>query len=120
MIIRSLDGNHDFNFGKGIQSYVNNDKAIAENIDTRLLSFLNDCFFDMNSGIDWFRLLGTKNTKEEIILSCRAVILQSYGAVKVNKIDVVFDSNSRHITITYNIDTIFTQQFSQNLEVINA
>ncbi len=118
MIIRALDGDHDWTFGKGKQSYLNNAKAIAQNIDTRLLCFLNDCFFDMTSGIDWFRLLGSKGTQAEIILSVRAVILQSYGVAKVNKINATL--SGRALLMQYNIDTIFTSQFSQNLEVLDV
>lgn len=120
MIIRALDQDHDWQFGQGLQSYLNDNKAIAENIDTRLLCFLNDCFFDLTAGIDWFRLMGSPGTQEEIILSCRAIILQSYGVVQVNKIDATLNSSSRHLSVAYNIDTIFSSQFRQNLEVLNA
>ncbi|RTL04648.1 hypothetical protein EKK58_10080 [Candidatus Dependentiae bacterium] len=118
MIIRALNNLKDWTFGNGVQSYLNNDKAIAQNIETRVNFFLNDCFFDMTSGIDWFRLLGTNGTKEEIILSVRAVILQSYGVVKVNKIDATVDG--RDMIIQYDIDTIFTSNFAENIEVVNA
>ncbi len=118
MIMRALDGEHDWTFGNGTQDYLTANRAIAQNIDTRLLSFFQDCFFDMQFGLDWFRLLGSKGTEQEIILSVRAMILQSYGVVKVNKIDTSFVA--RNLTLSYNIDTIFTEQFAQNLEVLNA
>jgi hypothetical protein len=116
MIIRALNANHDWTFGKGKNDFIRDQKAVIENIDTRLLSFFRDCFFDPNAGIDWFRLMGTKSTQEEIKLSVRRVILQSYGVVRVNDISVGLID--RAITLTYNIDSIFTTQFSQNLEVM--
>lgn len=116
MIIRALDKDHDFQFGLGLQNYLRDERAIDENIQTRLLCFFNDCFFDRLSGIDWIRLLGTKSTKQEILLQCRAVILQSYGVIRVNKIDALIQD--RRISLQYNVDTIFTSQFSQNLEVV--
>lgn len=118
MIIRALDENHDWTFGIGKNNYLSGEKAIEENVQTRLLEFLNDCFFNMAAGIDWMRLLGTKTTEQEIILSCRAVILQSYGVVRVNSISPSL--NGRGLTVNYNIDTIYTSQFTQNLEVLNA
>lgn len=118
MIIRALSSDHDFQFGLGLQNYLRNQDAIAENIQTRLLCILNDCFFDKNFGIDWIRLLGTKSTEQEIKLQCRAMILQSYGVVRVNSISV--SVTNRRILLQYNIDTIFTSQFSQNLEVPSA
>lgn len=116
MIIRALDGSHDWVLGKGLESYKKDNNAIAENIQTRLLSFLNDCWFDTQAGVDWIRLLGTNATKQEIILSCRGIILQSYGVVRVNKIDT--QQNGRGIIVNYDIDTIFTTRFAQSLEVL--
>ena len=115
MIIRTLTTDHDFTYGIGKNNYLRDQNAIAENIDTRLLSFFRDCFFDMTAGVDWFRLLGTKTTEQEIILSCRRVILQSYGVVKVNSISA--STNGRNLILSYNIDTIFTSAFTSNLEV---
>jgi len=119
MIIRSVDNDHDWNFGKGLQSYFKDEKAIAMNIETRLLSFVNDCFFDQEAGVDWIRLLGAKSTREEIILSCRAVILQSFGVVRINELDASALS-IRNLTLTYNIDTIYSSQFENTVEVLNG
>lgn len=118
MIIRGLTADHDWQFGHGRQNYLRDNDACAENIETRLLSFLNDCFFNLQAGIDWLRLLGTKSTEEEITLSVRAIILQSYGVVQVNTITVAFDREQRNLFLSYNIDTIFTSQFSRNLPTI--
>lgn len=115
MIIRALTGDHDWTFGQGIQNYLTNDNAIAENIQTRLLSILNDCYFDLTAGIDWIRLLSTKKTQQEIILSCKSVILKSYGVLGVNFI--VPTLTGRNLTITYSINTIFTKQLTQTIEV---
>jgi hypothetical protein len=120
LIIRNLDANHDWTFGQGQQNYLTGQSAIAENINTRLLSFINDCYFDLQTGVDWFRLLGSHSTQQEITLSCRAIILASYGVLRVNSINATFNDEQRNIILTYNIDTIFTRFFLQQLEVINA
>ena len=116
MRIRSLDLNHDWNFGQGKQDYNINQADIAENVQTRLLCFKNDCFFLMNGGIDWLRLMGTKNTLQEILLTIRAVILASYGVVRVNSISPSVDDN-RKLTVSYSIDTIFSKYFTQTIQV---
>lgn len=118
MIIRALDTNHDWTFGIGKNNYLSGELAIEQNIQTRLMEFFSDCFFNMTAGVDWIRLLGSMSTEQEIILSCRAVILQSFGVVRVNSISPSL--NGRGLTIHYNIDTIYTSQFTQNLEIINA
>ena len=119
MIIRALDQNLDWTFGLGKQNYLSAQKAINLNIQTRLYEFLNNAFWNMNSGADWPRLLGTPGTKQEIILTCRAIILQSYGVNSVNSISAAYYGNTRNIIISYNINTIYTTntsvQFQFNL-----
>ncbi len=116
VLVRSLDINHDWNFGSGKQSYLIDNNAVAQNVQTRLYSFINDCYFDMEAGIDWIRLLGTKNTEDEIILACRAIILNTDEVVRVNSISASV-SKSRVIIIEYNIDTNYSRSFQQALEI---
>lgn len=119
MIIRALDSAHDWTFGKGTENYLFGQDAIAENVQTRVLSFLNNCFFDMNAGIDWFTYLGVPAKNSEIKLRVRAIILQSYGVVSVNKVDLDIVNSTRRGTLTYNINTIYTQNYAENLQVVN-
>jgi len=118
MIIRALDINHDWTFGKGKENYLSAQLAIAENIQTRILSFFGNCFFDMSAGIEWFTLLGTPNSDQQILLNVRAIILQSYGVVSVNSLTLNSTNSSRRATLTYNINTIYTQNYTQTLEVV--
>ena len=119
MRIRSLDTNHDFTFGKGRQNFLQDQLGILENIQTRLLEFFGDCFFNIEAGIDWWRYLGSPATKEEIALACRAVILKSYGVVRINSISVGSVVN-RKLIISYNIDSIFSSNYGTSMEVTNA
>lgn len=119
MIMRAIDSAHDWQFGKGKENYVAGPSAIAENIQTRLLSFLNNCYFDMNAGIDWFTYLGVPNKSQEIVLRARAIILQSYGVVSVNSISINAPHDTRNAVLTYTISTIYSQNYTENLEVIN-
>lgn len=119
MIFRALDVNSDWTFGKGTENYLYGNAAIALNIKTRLLSFLNDCFFDMNAGLDWFTYLGTPNQSQQITLKVKAVILQSYGVVGVNNLTASINRSGRIISLQYNINTIYTTQYVENLQVAN-
>lgn len=116
MKFRSIDGNGDWNFGKGLESYAIDNNAIALDVQTSVLSFLKDCWFRPDAGIDWLRLLGSKNTELEIQLTIRGIILQRYGVTKVNFVNLVF--NGRRLTISYSMDTIFSNNNSQIVEVI--
>lgn len=113
MIIRNLDKNHDFTFGSGKANYINGDPAIALNIQTRILSWVNDCFFDMNAGIDWVNRLGSKNQRALLELVLRRIILQSYGVTGIVNFDSVL--TNRAFTAHYTINTIFSKSYQNNI-----
>lgn len=114
MIIRNLDENHDWVFGSGKSNYLSGNDAIALNIQTRLLSWLNDCFFDMGAGIDWLNLLGSLGQKNMLDVNIRRVIQQSYGVTGL----VTFNSTlsaQRVFNANYTINTIFSQGYQNTL-----
>lgn len=118
MIERSLDVNHDFTFGIGKNNYLSGQLAIAQDIQTRLYEFLNDCFFNLKAGVDWNTLmssLGAVKNEQQIFLSCRAIILQTYGVVKIRSLTISITSN-RAINIQGVVDTIFTSSYQINLQ----
>jgi hypothetical protein len=115
MIIRALDANHDWVFGSGKSNYLKNDDAIALNIDTRLLSWVGDCFFDMGAGIDWLNLLGSIGKQEILQLNLKRVILQSYGVTGINSFYVTLNS-ARLFQASYNISTIFSPSYQNTLK----
>ena len=118
MIFRALGTDNDWTFGKGEENYLFDQAAIALNIRTRLLSFLNDCFFDMGAGVDWIFYFGTPGKSQEIILRSRAVILQSYGVVSVNSVKLNVNRVTRAAILEYNINTIYTVNYSENIEAL--
>lgn len=114
MIVRSLDQNGDWQFGKGKNDYRVNADAVSQNLTTRIRSFLGDCFFALDAGIDWFGLLGAKD-KLALQLAVSATILNTPDVLKINSLLIVTDVN-RRITITYDVTTIYQQIL--NAEVI--
>lgn len=107
MIVRALDVNGDWEFGKGQNNYKRNNEAIAQNIQTRLNSFLGDCFFDQSAGLDWFTLLGSKNLTA-LKLAVNACILNTAEVTQIVESEVNFDSANRLVTFTYTVQTIYT------------
>lgn len=116
MIFRSIDGNGDWQFGQGVTTYATKNSAIAFDVKTSVLSFFRDCWFAPNAGIDWLRLLGSNSTTQQIQLTIKGTILQCYGVTKVNSVNI--NQNGRNLTVTYNINTIFSQNFSNIVEVL--
>jgi hypothetical protein len=102
--------------GHGKSDFLSGQKAVALNIQTRLLSFLGNCPWDMKAGIDWITLLGKSNTATQIQLNVRTRILQSYGVLRINSLSASF--KNRVLSLSFNINTKFTSNFSQKLENI--
>jgi hypothetical protein len=107
MIIRGLDGNGDWRFGKGKNDYLSFNQAIMQNIATRLRSFLGDCFFAPEAGLDWFNLLGSKN-QLALELAVRSVILNTTGVTSIVNLSINLEESTRLISMTYTITTVFT------------
>lgn len=115
MIVRALDQNHDWTFGKGKNDYLKDAAAISQNIDTRLNCFLADCFFDVSAGVDWFNLLGGKD-QTKFLLNINSVILNTEGVTAIVDTSVSVDS-ARRISVSYSVNTIYTVTVKNNLVI---
>ena len=63
-LIRRLDSNDDWCFGRGTSDYASNEDCVIQNLRTRLKEWKYNCFFARLNGIDWITRLGDKNQKE--------------------------------------------------------
>ena len=107
MIVRSIDSEGDWSFGKGRNDYLSANDAIGQNIKTRLQSFLGDCFFAMSAGIDWFNLLGSKNIIG-LQLSIQATILNTTGVTRIVDFSLTLETN-RRLNLQYTVETIYSR-----------
>lgn len=105
MIVRALDATHDWEFGKGLNDYKSAADAVAQDIYTRLNSFLGDCFFDQSAGIDWLGFLGGKN-QLGLNLAISATILNTAGVASMTQLSVNL-STTRRFTVQYSVMTTF-------------
>lgn len=114
MIFRNLDANHDWEWGSGLANYIAGEDSIGLNINTRLLSWLNDCFFDMSAGIDWLNLLGSIGKENMLNTNLRRVILQSYGVTGLISLSVNLNPQ-RLFSAEYIINTIYSANYKNTL-----
>ena len=114
MFIRNLDKDDDWVFGNGLSDFVYKDAAISLNVKTRLYSWLNDCFFDLNAGIDWLNRLGSKDQRKLLELDIRRIILTSEGVTGIVNFDTVLNSQ-RQFTGRYNIKTIYSPSYQDSI-----
>lgn len=111
MTFRAIAASNDWQFGQGAGSYLRGQEAIAANVKTSILFFLNDCFFAMTKGIDWWSLLGTKNpaAEQNILLGVRKTIAGCYGVTRIASVRTSLDTSDRALHIYYTVDTIFSR-----------
>ena len=114
MIFRALTPLGDWSFGAGLNNYARNEDAIDLNIKTRLLSWVGNCFFALQDGIDWKTRLD-KGQQQNLINELKAEILQSYGVVGINSVSYTFDASRRALVVMYNIQTIFSPSFQSEV-----
>lgn len=101
MRVRGLTGDGDWTFGKGQNDYKQGLDATAQNLQTRVSSFLGDCFFAMTQGIDWFNLLGAKN-QLAIDLAISSTILNTQDVLSLIELSSVLSQN-RKLTTSYKV-----------------
>lgn len=104
MRVRAIDIDHDWLYGKGQNDYRVGTQAIVQNIDTRLYSFLGDCFFDTTAGIDWFNLLGAKD-QTALNLAIAAVILNTAEVTSLVLLSINLDHVTRNLSVQYTVNT---------------
>lgn len=107
MRVRAIDEDGDWVFGTGKASYRSNNDAIAQNIQTRLNSFLGNCFFSLGDGIDWFNLLGNANLTS-LNLAITATILNTTGVTALIQFSSNLDAKTRNFTVSYIVQTTFS------------
>lgn len=106
MSVRAIDPSGDWTFGKGRNDYLRENDEVAQNLTTRLRSFLGDCFFAIDEGLDWFNLLGSKN-QQLLEVAVRTVILNTTYVTGIRQLSITLDAQ-RSLELVYIVTTVFT------------
>jgi hypothetical protein len=106
MQVRALDENHDFQFGRGKQSYKSDLDALKQSINTRLHQWKGNCFFATYDGVDWNNELDI-GTKVALDLDIKRVILQTGGVLRISGYTSTLDTVTRAVSVSCTISTIY-------------
>lgn len=106
--VRALTSLGDWTFGKGQNDYKTGLAAVRQNIQTRLSSFLGDCFFDTIAGIDWFNFLGSKQPVA-LELAIRATIINTENVTAILSVSSSLDPVTRNLNVVYVVRAIAGQ-----------
>lgn len=100
MIVRALDSNGDWTYGNGQGNYLSGNAAVTQCIQTRLSSFVGDCFFDAGAGLPWFLFLAGYKSALEVSLALSAVILNTPAVLSpTNTIQAITGINQLYATL---------------------
>lgn len=122
MTVSALDVNGDWIFGRGRAGYKKGADEVRQNVATRIKCFRNDWFLDINDGIDWYALLGQKNTRDQIVREVEKVVLQTVGVLSIETLEVVPDvtepdRKKRKLTLLIRFKTIYDDTISEELRI---
>lgn len=109
MRVSKITSDGDWTFGKGKAGYVSNTDAVRQNVVTRIRSFTNDWFADIEHGVNWFGLLGSKSNEESILRAIEKIVLETSGVGTITVLRLVDLDKNRSATIELNFTTIFQQ-----------
>lgn len=117
MSVRAIASDGDWTFGQGRQNYLTGEAEIDQDIATALRVFLGECFFDTTFGVDWWNLIGAKNSANAIVLQCRKVIAARKGVTRINKVTAARDTTTRGLRVSYNVSTVYSLQTVNTVSV---
>lgn len=116
MRYRELSETGDYVFGRGANEFlVNSPAAVAQAVQTRLLLIQGEWFLDVKEGTPYATQIlgtGTRNTYDTAI---RDRILETEGVVEITEYFSAFNADTRALTVTCTIDTIYGQTTLQQV-----
>lgn len=115
--VRACGKNWNWIWGKGKQNYAQEGTATAQNLKMKLQSWLGDCFFEHNHGMEWERYFSTKMTNEEIQKAVYNKILLQEDVVGVQEVLVETDFDNRKMKINYSYIDIYGNTIEEMINV---
>ena len=113
MRVNGLTKDGDWRFGKGRAVYVRKSAAVGQKVVTRLRSFVNDWFADINAGSPWIELFGTRGNLEErkrqILREVERVVLTTEGVRAINRLELIEVDENRSATIQIEVVDVFNE-----------
>lgn len=106
MATRAINGIGDWLFGHSLLDYKTDIEELKQNIITSLKSWVGDCFFDLEAGVDWYNYLGSYGQEENLKNNVLRVVKNVDGVITVEKYDAYL-TNERQLIIDLSISTIY-------------
>ncbi|OWO79302.1 hypothetical protein B5C26_21230 [Photorhabdus luminescens] len=119
MRVRRLDNNHDWTFGNSRSDYATKSEAIAQSVQTRLLSLRNDWFLNPDHGVGWFNYLRKNPNLMTMESELKSTVLNTSGVHEITHFDIKINVDSRKSTIEVTYIDIYGNKKEVNTDVPN-
>lgn len=110
--VRRVDKNHDWTFGQGFSNYASESEAIAQNVQTRLWSFANDWFLDLEHGLPWLEQMGRNVNLADWEIRIKRHVLQTDGVVKITDYEAILNPDNRKLEVYITYQDIYGKEQS--------
>ena len=101
-----LDTNGDWTINNNIFTVLTGNYEIVQNVETRIKEQIQDCFFNLEAGINWLNMPKGNSQIQDLISTVQNVIGSTNGVTAV--IDISYILDGRNLNITANYKTLFT------------
>ena len=119
MRLRNIDKNNDWRFGQGLSNYIKDGYAVGVDIKLRIQEWMNDCFFNLPSGIAWDTRLSQMNQKQLLDDDIYRIASSVEGVLNIYNFDSILDGRrykcSFEVYQIYSTDTIPVKFDSEEL-----
>ncbi|MDH2927215.1 hypothetical protein FW755_11140 [Lonepinella koalarum] len=107
--VRRLDKNHDWTFGQGMNNYATESESIKQRVQTRLWSFTNDWFLDLEHGVPWLELMGRNVDWSKLEKEVKNCVLRTDGVASIVDYSTDLDVDTRKLIIQIEYQDIYYQ-----------
>ncbi len=108
MRYRKLTANGDYSFGNGqLDFYRDVPEAVGQAVKTRILLWVGEWFLDTSEGTQFMLGILGKHSKEVADRTIRDRVLKTQGVTNIETYESTIDPDSRLLTVTLTINTIY-------------
>ena len=108
MRYRQLSPTGDFTFGNGQANfYRDQPEAVGQAVQTRLLLWLGEWFLDTTEGTPYLQSILGKYSQTDADIAIQQRILGTQGVTDIQNYESTIDPNSRSMTVTCDLNTIY-------------
>lgn len=95
---------------------LDNARRVAQQIKVTLLLFLGEWFLDISFGVPYLESVLIKNPRMATIQAVlRARIADVPGVVRIRRLDLEFNRQARHLSVTFDAETLEGLTGPQNI-----